>query len=276
MTTAILFGLISAITWGAGDFSGGMAVKRSNPYGVVISAHVVSLTLLSLLATIIGEPVPPLRDWLWGAAAGLGGGMGLAMLYSALASGQMSVAAPVSALVAAALPVLVGVVSEGIPGWGTMAGFGLALAAVWLVSGGTGVDFHFGPLRLPLLAGLSFGAFFIFLHEGSSLSVLWPTAATRIASIISLSIFSAATHQPWIPKRESLLPILASSILDTAGNVFYALSARSGRMDVAAVLGSLYPGSTVILAWFVLKERITRWQMVGILVALVAIVLITI
>jgi len=275
LSIAVVFGLVSAITWGAGDFSGGMAVKRSNPYGVVISAHAVSLVLLSALALVLGEPVPPLQDWLWGAAAGLGGGMGLVLLYTALASGRMSVAAPVSALVAAALPVLVGVYSAGLPDWATMIGFALALAAVWLISGGVGIKLQFGALRLPLLTGVGFGLFFIFLHEGSSVSVLWAVAAMRIASIISLLVFCAITRQPWIPSRDSLVPILFSSVLDTVGNVFYALSAQSGRMDVAAVLGSLYPGSTVLLAWFILKESVSRLQVIGILAALIAIVLIS-
>jgi drug/metabolite transporter (DMT)-like permease len=99
--------------------------------------------------------------------------------------------------------------------------------------------------------------------------------ATRIASITSLLSFSIATRQPWIPSRDSWLLIVMSSLLDSAGNAFYALSARLGRMDAAAVLGSLYPGSTVLLAWFILKERVSPLQMIGILVALVAIVLIT-
>jgi drug/metabolite transporter (DMT)-like permease len=197
------------------------------------------------------------------------------LLYSALASGQMSIAAPVSALVAATLPVLVGGFSEGLPDWGTLIGFGLALTAVWLISGGIGLEFQFEKLRLPILAGLCFGAFFIFIHQGSSLSILWPLVATRITSITSLLSFSITTRQPWIPTRDSWLPIIMSSLLDSAGNVFYALSARMGRMDVAAVLGSLYPGSTVLLAWFILKERVSPLQMIGILVALVAIVLIT-
>ena len=201
--------------------------------------------------------------------------MGLALLYSALASGQMSVAAPVSALVAAALPVLVGIYADGLVGWPTMFGFAIALMAVWLISGGVGLKLQLETLRLPLIAGITFGAFFIFLHEGSSVSILWPIAATRVASITSLLIFCAVTHQPWLPARESWLPIFLSSVLDTAGNAFYALSARAGRMDVAAVLGSLYPGSTVLLAWFVLKERVSRTQMIGILAALAAIVLIT-
>jgi uncharacterized membrane protein len=273
--TAVFFGLISAVTWGAGDFSGGMAVKRTNPYGVVITAHLLSLVLITGLALMIGEPLPPFGDWLWGGAAGLCGGVGLALLYRALASGQMSVAAPVSALVAAALPVLVGAFSEGLLNLATLTGFGLALAAVWLISGGIGLKIKLGDLHLPLVAGLTFGGFFIFLHQGSSVSILWPLAATRIASITSLLSYSLVTRQPWVPTRDGWFLIVLSSLLDSAGNVFYALSARLGRMDVAAVLGSLYPGSTVLLAWFVLKERLSRMQIIGILTALVAIVLIS-
>ena len=105
----IIFGLLSALTWGAGDFNGGLAAKRSNPYGVVAVAHIISLGLLLLLIPIIGEPIPPLQDWLWSAAAGLTGAIGLLLLYRALAEGSMSVAAPVSALLAATLPVFVGI-----------------------------------------------------------------------------------------------------------------------------------------------------------------------
>lgn len=274
--TAVLYGLISALTWGAGDFSGGVAVKRSNPFGVVITAHALSLFLVVGLALVLGEPTPPMQDWLWGGLAGICGGVGLALLYQALAAGQMSVAAPVSALVAAALPVLIGYFSDGLPGWLTLIGFGFALAAVWLISGGVGVRLDQNSLRLPLLAGLSFGGFFILLHRASSVSILWPLVAIRIVSITSLLSYCVVTRQSWIPARESWFPIVMSGILDSAGNAFYALSARIGRMDVAAVLGSLYPGSTVLLAWFILKERISRVQVVGILIALAAIVMITI
>ena len=273
--SAVFLGLVSAVTWGAGDFSGGMAVKRTNPYGVVIAAHSLSLVLLVALGIITGEPIPPLHDWLWGGAAGIGGCIGLTLLYSALATGQMSIAAPVSALVAASLPVLVGVFSEKLPGWGVLTGFVFALTAVWLISGGVGLNLQPEKIRLPILAGIGFGLFFIFLHQGSSSSIFWTLVATRIASISSLLIFSIITRQPWIPSRDSWFPIFMSSLLDSAGNAFYALSARIGRMDVAAVLGSLYPGSTVLLAWFILKERVSPLQMVGILIALAAIVLIT-
>jgi drug/metabolite transporter (DMT)-like permease len=213
---------------------------------------------------------------LWGGAAGICGAVGLVLLYRSLASGTMSVAAPVSALVAAALPVLVGFFMDGLVGWLTLGGFLLALIAVWLISGGVGMKFDLHSFFMPVVAGVAFGAFFVFIHFASSVSTLWPLVAVRIVSVTSLFLFSLITRQQWTPARESWLPIFLSSILDTAGNAFYILSAQTGRMDVAAVLGSLYPGSTVVLAYFILKERVSRWQMVGILAALVAIVMITV
>jgi drug/metabolite transporter (DMT)-like permease len=273
---SVMYGLISAITWGAGDFNGGLAAKRSNPYGVVMIAHVISLCLLIVLAFATGDPFPMPKELLWGGAAGICGAVGLVLLYKALASGAMSVAAPISALVAAALPVLVGFFMDGLVSPLTLAGFALALVAVWLISGGSGLAFHHQAFLMPFVAGISFGVFFIFAHFASTVSTLWPLVAVRIVSVTSLFLFSLITRQQWIPARESWLPIFLSSILDTAGNAFYILSAQTGRMDVAAVLGSLYPGSTVALAYFILKERVSGWQMVGILAALAAIVMITV
>jgi drug/metabolite transporter (DMT)-like permease len=271
---SVLFGLIAALTWGAGDFSGGVATKRTNAYSVVIIAHLASLMLLLGLALVLREAIPPLASWLWGGAAGLGGGFGLMLLYSALANGRMSVAAPVSALVAASLPVMVTALTEGLPGWPVLTGFGLALAAIWLVSGGGSLHFQPSDLRLPVLAGLAFGFFFLCLHQASTESVLYPLIAVRIISISSLLGFALFKRQSIIPNRESLFPILMSGVLDTLGNGAYALAAQLGRMDVAAVLGSLYPGATVLLAWILLKEQIGKRQMLGIAAALTAIVLI--
>jgi uncharacterized membrane protein len=273
---AILFGLLSALTWGAGDFNGGLAVKRSNPYGVIAIAHTISLLLLLITVFIVGEPIPPLHDWLWGGASGLVGGIGLMLLYRALAEGRMSVAAPVSAVVAATLPILVGLLQDGLPALWVLTGFALALLAVWLISGGEGLAIHFDELRMPVVAGIAFGAFFIFIERASQTALLWPLIAVRIVSISIMLGYALLTRQDWIPKRESMIPIILSSLLDTFGNAFYALSARTGRLDVAAVLGALYPGTTVVLAWVFLKERISRVQAIGILLALGAIVLLTI
>lgn len=268
------FGLAAALTWGAGDFSGGLAAKRTNPYGVVIVAHLASLIVLLLATGVIQEKMPPLESWLWGGAAGFGGGFGLLLLYRALAGGQMSVAAPVSALVAASLPVLLTTLTEGLPKPLVLAGFGLALAAIWLVSGG-GLEFRLADLRLPALAGLAFGFFFYCLHQASTSAVLYPMIAVRLVSIPSVLAYALLTKQNFRPTRASLLPILLSGLLDTLGNAAYALAAQFGRMDVAAVLGSLYPGTTVLLAWLWLKEPINKTQLVGLAAALGAIALIT-
>lgn len=276
LTAPILFGLLSALTWGAGDFNGGLAARRSNPYGVVVVAHIISLALLLCLLSFIKEPIPPVQDWLWGGAAGVTGAIGLLLLYRSLAEGRMSVAAPVSALLAAAIPVFVGIFQDGNPGALALLGFLLALGAVWLVSGGEGLSIQFTQLRQPLIAGIAFGTFFICLERASQTSLLWPLVAIRIVSISSLLGYSILTRQPWLPKKESLVPLVLSSVLDTIGNATYALSARMGRLDVAAVLASLYPGATVLLAWVFLKEHISRVQVLGILLALGAIVLLTV
>lgn len=271
----IFFGLAAALTWGAGDFSGGIASKRTKALSVVIIAHAFSMVLLLAAAFLLREPFPPLAAWLWGGLAGLGGAIGLVLLYSALASGRMSVAAPVSALVAAAIPVAFAALTKGLPSLWVIAGFVLALAAIWLVSGGSR-DFQLAELRLPLLAGLAFGFFFTTLHLASGESVIYPLIAVRIVSISSLLLFSLVTRQPVAPTRASLFPILMSGLLDTLGNGLYALAAQLGRVDIAAVLGSLYPGATVLLAWILLKEHINRQQVAGIAAALAAIVLITV
>jgi len=275
--TPILLGLLSALTWGAADFGGGLASKRTNSYGVVIGSHTISLSAFLLLALLLKEPVPPLRDWLFGAAAGLAGGIGLMLLYRALAEGKMSIVAPVSALVAAAIPVVVTGLNQGLPEDLTLLGFALALSAVWLLSSGDAItQIRIKELGLPLTAGIVFGLFFILLHQASRMAILWPVVATRIGSIAGLLAYTSLNHLSWIPSRRHWSLLTFIGIIDATGTACYALSARLGRMDIAAVLGSLYPGATVLLAWVFLKERISRVQSLGILLALGAIVLLTI
>lgn len=271
-----LYGVIAALTWGAGDFSGGIATKRSSAHSVVMVAHLASLLLLLAIAVIIREPLPSRDEWLWGGAAGLGGGFGLMMLYSALASGNMALAAPVSALVAAALPVILTAISGGTPDTFVLTGFFFALLAIWFLSSGSVAIFKVSDIQLPIGAGLAFGFFFICLHKASTIAILYPLIAVRIVSISSLFLFAKLKGHPITPNRHSLLPIFMSGVLDTLGNGAFALAAQTGRVDVAAVLSSLYPGSTVLLAWILLKEHITYKQVVGIVFALVGIILITI
>jgi uncharacterized membrane protein len=275
MTAPILFGLLAAITWGTADFNGGIASKRSNPYGVVVVAHSLSLGLLIVLIALSGESIPSLEELLWGGASGIGGGIGLLLLYRALAEGRMSVAAPVSAVVASGLSVLVGAMLDGIPGPWMLAGLILALIAVWFTSREEGTVIHINELRQPVAAGICFALFFICFERASQTSLLWPLIAVRVVSISSLLGYVIFTRQSWFPNRNSFVPVVLSGVLDTAGNALYALSARSGRLDVAAVISSLYPGVTVLLAWLLLREWIGRMQTFGILLALAAIIILS-
>jgi drug/metabolite transporter (DMT)-like permease len=274
---SILYGLTSALTWGAADFTGGIASKRTNVYGVVIGAEGFGMILFLVMALVFREPVPPWQTWLWGGASGLSGGFGLLLLYRAFSSGRMSVAAPVSAVIAAIIPVVVGVFMDGLPGVWTFAGILLAIGAVWLIAhgegGGENAAVRLNEITLPLIAGVVFGMYFVFMHQASREAFFWPIVASRLASTAGILGYALVTRQPWSPGRK-LWPLIAlSGILDVSGNAFYVLGGQIGRLDMAAVLGSLYPGSTVLLAGVFLHERLNRLQIAGILAALTAIVL---
>ncbi len=276
---AILFGLASALTWGAADFGGGVASKKSSPYAVVFWGDLVGMTAVAVLAAALGDPLPSLRSVEFAVLSSFCGAIGIIMLYRALADGKMSVAAPVSALMAAVIPVVVGFVTVGLPKWLTMAGVGLALVSIWLVARTERegrVRIHWTDVRLPLFAGVLFGLFFIFMHEAASESVLWPAALLRISSAILLAGIAFFKKESLAVVRGHWWLIAFIGIFDVAGNVLYILAAQTGRMDIAAVLGSLYPGATVALAWMVLKEKISVSQMFGIALALAAIVMISV
>lgn len=269
------FGLTAASSWGAGDFCGGLASKRTHVYGVVILSQLVGLGLLIVLALLLAEPVPTLTDILWAGLAGLAGTVGLAALYRGLATGPMGVVAPVAAVTSVILPLIFGAFLEGIPAWSQLLGFGLALCAVWLITRpGSGSRFQARALALPLLAGLGFGAFFILIDHVSASAVLWPLAAARATSVLVLLVVVLLTRQRAKPAASQIPLILMSGLFDTGGNAFYALAARAGRLDIAAVLSSLYPAVTVVLARLILKERLSRQQGLGLALAMIAVVLI--
>src|SRR5215216_1821905 len=180
---AVVFGLASALSWGAGDFSGGLAAKRAPVLGVLSIGHGVGLLLLIGLALVSGEPLPSATDLGWGLVAGVAGAVGLASLYRALAIGQMGLVAPLSAVLTAALPALFGALTEGIPSALKLVGFGLALVGIWLVAGtGASASARDG-LGLAVLAGCGFGIFFILVHRAGANAVFWPLVAARLGSL---------------------------------------------------------------------------------------------
>jgi drug/metabolite transporter (DMT)-like permease len=204
--------------------------------------------------------------------------MGLTFLYRALADGQMTIAAPVSALFAALIPVVFAFFTQGFPSFNILVGFVLAFAAVWLISQTDGMNLRFSlsELKLPLTSGFFFGLYFISLHQATLNTFFWPIASARMIGVLVLGLMALLTRRPAMPPRDVWGIVILNGLLDTSGNGFYALAARTGRLDVAAVLGALYPASTVLLAWGLLNEKISWIQTAGILCAFTAIVLFTV
>jgi drug/metabolite transporter (DMT)-like permease len=271
----ILLGLISAACWGAGDFSGGLATKRANVYSVVIASQLIGVMLLIGLAIAFSESLPTTLQIIWGGAAGVAGAIGLIALYRALALGRMGVAAPVSGVVTAIVPVIVGAFIEGLPKTIQLIGFIVAMIGVWFISRAEDSKINWNELGLPIAAGLGFGFFLIFINRASGNGILLPLVAARAASLGLTVIVTWIMRQPLLPKIDHLPLIAIVGVMDAGGNAFYAMAASLGRLDVAAVLSSLYPASTILLAWIILKERLTRMQWVGVTATLIAIVLIT-
>jgi drug/metabolite transporter (DMT)-like permease len=271
----VVFSLAASLLWGSGDFSGGLASRRDKASSVVLVAYAFGGVLLIALALIWKEPFPSLRDVMWGALAGVAGAIGLVAFYTALSIGQMGIVAPVSALLTAALPVLFSIVTEGLPGFLQLGGFALAFLAIGLISRPEQSQGRPEGIGLALLAGCGFGCFFILISRLSPTATFWPPAVARFTSVLFLFVMGRLRRQQLLPKK-TVLPLIAlAGVLDASGNAFFVLAAHAGRLDVAAVLSSLYPAATVLLAALVVRERVTRIQALGILLALVAIPLIS-
>jgi drug/metabolite transporter (DMT)-like permease len=198
-----------------------------------------------------------------------------------MTQGLMSISAPVSSLLAAMLPVVVGMFREGLPEAPTMLGFVFALAAVWLVSQSDGgvkdVLSHLSDLKMPMIAGVCFGLYFILMHEATDTGErIWPMIASRSGGTVMIATYMLISRTSFKVGDTSAWPFLIlNGVFDIAGNIFFILSGQAGRLDVASVLSSLFSGVTVMLAWIFLKEHLTRNQWIGVASALAAIVLMT-
>jgi drug/metabolite transporter (DMT)-like permease len=276
---AALFALSAAAAWGSGDFTGGLAARRVGPFHTVLISYSVGLAALVIVALVRLEALPPPADLLWGALAGLSGMIGLGFLLRGFAAGRMGIVAPVSAVLAAAIPVIFAALTQGLPRELRFLGFGLALVSIWLLSRPSAsqkVGGRPAGLGMALLAGLGFGGFFTMLGQIGESAVFWPLAAGRLASCALMLAFALSTRRPVIPQPSPLGLLTLAGVLDVGGNLFFLLAVQSGRLDVAAVLGSLYPAVTAGLATLIAGEHLVRLQVIGIAVAVLAIVLITI
>jgi drug/metabolite transporter (DMT)-like permease len=274
---AVAFGLLAAASYGTSDFLGGFASKRSAALTVVFTSQAASVPFYLLLAAITQDPFPPMRDLAIGAASGFVGVVALLALYRGLATQSMTLVAPVSAVVAAVLPVGFGLVTLGLPNATTLIGFVIAPVAVWLISGGGSAQrIRLSDLRLPVIAGSGFGLLFILLSEATRISTFYPLLALRCVSLpLVLLLARRAGRSPFVPRHDALLVMLVG-IGDAAGNIFFVLAAQAGRLDIASVLTALYPATTVLLATLLLGERLQWPQRVGVGLGLTAIILLTI
>jgi uncharacterized membrane protein len=276
---AVVRALGSAAVYGASDFLGGLASRRASVFGVVALSQLAGLLALLVLLPWLGGPAT-LADLTWGAAAGLVGSTGLVVFFRALSRGVMSVIAPVTAVTAAAVPVLAGLLGGNRIGPWAAAGILLALIAVVLVSAEGGL----GQLRAvravnltaPLVAGTAFGVFFVLLDRTSADAGLTPLVAARLASVVLVVVVALAGKQSLRVSRTSLPLVLASGVGDMTANALFLLATQQdGQLAITGVLASLYPVSTVVLAQALLRERLVRAQVAGLGTAVTAVVLIT-
>jgi len=273
---AITYGLSSAIFWGTGDFSAGFASKKSGVLSVILFSQLIGAVLLFSLALYVADPFPPFQHIIYGSLAGLVGILGLIALYEGLSRGRMGIVAPLSAVVTALIPIGVSFFREGLPATSKLFGLGLALFSVWLLSytKNENGDYRFSELILPLLAGLGFGLFFVLIDSASQESVLWPLVGTRCMSLPLVLILFLLKPNTRIPAKKQLPLIAMAGVFDVLGNLFFALATHIGRLDISATLSSLYPATTVFLAWLIIKERLQLQQWAGVGIALLALVLI--
>jgi drug/metabolite transporter (DMT)-like permease len=267
-----LLGIGAALTYGAGDFVGGLVTKRTHVASVVFASQLWGMGLVVALVVTLGGGPLTAGALAWGGAAGVAGSIGVVFLYRGLAGGRMAVVAPVTAVVAAALPVLFGLASGERPSGTALAGVALALAAIALVSRPAVSDLVDGASRhrgvnLSLVAGAGFAAFFILLRQGGAQDSLWPLLGVKLSSMAVAAALAAALSAPLRPARGSGRATGAVGILDTGANVLYLLASQRGLLALVAALTSLYPVTTVLLARVVLGERLTRPRLAGLIVA---------
>jgi uncharacterized membrane protein len=270
----VLLGLAAAIAWGAGDFGGGWTGRRAPVLGVGLGVDGMGLVVMLVVAVGSGEPMPGPETLLLAALAGVFAVAGIVGLYTGLAVGRMGVVAPVTGLIAASLPVVVGFARQGMPGAEVVAGIGCALVAVVLVS--RSHDPAGGPsgIEYAVVAGIGLGLFNVAVGAFPEHRVAWPLVVIKGAALIALVAIVVVGRRPWRIPRPVLPALVAVALLDLAGNGLYVLATQAGRLDVAATLSSLYPVTTVVLAILLLQERVSRSHLAGIIMAGLAIALI--
>jgi drug/metabolite transporter (DMT)-like permease len=262
----ILLALSSAIAYGAADFVGGVGARRHSSWRIVLVGQAAgAVVMLSAGLVLPGSPVP--ADFAWALLAGVGSATGSIFLFRGLARGRMGLVAPISAVGAAALPVLAGVAFGDRPSWLAWVGMLGALPGIWLVSRESTPDRQRGgrgALVDGAVAGVGFGILFIALAQISDGAGLLPLAANQLVGAVLTVVAAASLRQPWRPRRGVLGWGIASGVLGASGTLAFMVATGATSLGIAGVLASFYPAVTVLLAAGVLKERIGPGQRLGI------------
>ncbi|TDD09111.1 DMT family transporter [Nonomuraea deserti] len=273
----VILAAACAVVYGTADFFGGLATKRTQVLSVVVLSQIAGLALiLGLLPLLPGAFSDTALSW--GLAAGMSGAAGLVLFYRALATGVMSVVAPTTAVTSAALPVVFGLAIGERPVFWALVGVALALGSVLLVSQDSSGGGHgpFTSVAAALAAGAGFGGFFILLSMAPHESGLWPLVGARLSSVTTVALLALITRRALRPRSGSLRIIVAAGVLDMTANVLFLLAQQDGLLSLVAVLVSLYPASTLLLARHVLGERLRAVQVTGVACALGAVALIAV
>jgi drug/metabolite transporter (DMT)-like permease len=279
-------GLAASVFWGASDFLGGLATRKAHVVIVVAMAHSLSLVLLLLIALVTHSPLPPERFAFLGLCAGAFGGVALILYYQALSLGEMGLTTALTGLLTALVPVAYSFFTQGSPKSTQIAGFVLAGAAIALIAYAPAGRPRPLALGLASLSGLGFGVFLVVLKVGSTHGLIWQLIYSRMASatlatgivvwvLVRSTSGKGANWRKQVSANRFLWVAGSAGVLEATGSLLYMRSAREGRLDVAAVLASLYPVVTIVLAAWFLKERTTSSQALGMALALGAVVLVS-
>lgn len=274
---AVLLALLTACVYGTADYMGGRATRNVPSIVVTFVGQFFGMIVLAAIAFASGVPAPHGADWGWSALAGILGSTGLLAFYSAMSAGYMTVVAPVAAVMNALVPITVGFAQGERPGGLVLVGIPLALLAIALISDVLGPGHHRAPARVVLLAavgGSLFGMILVALHQTSSGSGIWPVLIMRLVSTPWMLVLAVATRQKLGSVRGNRVTVVGSGVLDSLANWFYVLAVREGLLSVVSVIVALYPGSTMLLAMGIDKERIHRSQILGVVLAGTALALI--
>jgi drug/metabolite transporter (DMT)-like permease len=275
----VILGLLAALFYGIGDFAGGLASRRYSAVTILLYSYPVGAVLMAAMLPFFPGTLT-LRVLVFGTLGGAAGLMGVSIMYQLMVTAPMNVISPVTAVLAAIVPVIVGVATGERPAVAAWFGIALGVFAVVLVSRTTDDHPHgrIAPkvIALAFLSGIGFGLYFVFLARAGHDSGLWPLVVSRIASAV-LILPLAFVRRAYARVRGRTLAIaLAAGAFDAFANMFFLLASRDGLLSLASVLTALYPAFTVMLAVGLLHEHVSRVQLTGLTLAAASVVLITI